>query len=387
MSTTTIDTPTALAPTGDRTPAVIKTPDEYMAAVKRWEGHFHVLTPFTSMSGIAASYGLVVSQIRINPDKTQGEVYDGLPFLKSDEVALAKIGLRKLAECAGISTETFRTDPRTIPHYWEVKAVATYTGIDGSKIRREATKEWDLRDGSPQLRGWKPDQIQEARKHGLRNCEARAINAVIRESGCGIRQKYSRAELQKPFVVVRVAFQPDLADPEIKKLVTQSALSATSALYPAARPAIEAAPIVDEPTPGAAEPRLVGSSAATASPSTSTPPSSTTAGAAAPVPAAAGGGGSDEPPSDDAVRIVAAKPVTGTSKKTGKPYTKFDITDSRGEVHSTFDRGLYDAAVAAQQSGAWVEIAIETQNGFKNLVEISPAGQSPRLPLPSEREL
>ncbi|WP_291989586.1 hypothetical protein [Luteitalea sp.] len=379
MSTTTIDTPTALAPTGDRTPAVIKTPDEYMAAIKRWEGHFHVLTPFTSMSGIAASYGLVVSQIRIHPDAAQGEVYAGLPFLKSDEVALAKIGLRKLAECAGISTETIRTDPRTIPHYWEVKAVATYTGIDGSKIRREATKEWDLRDGSAQLKGWTTQQIGEARKHGLRNCEARAINAVIRESGCGIRQKYSRAELQKPFVVVRVAFQPDLSDPEIKKLVTQSALSATSALYPAGRPAIEAAPIVDEPLPTAVEPRLVGSSATTAPSSTSTPPSSTTAGAAAPNP--------DVPPCEGAVRIVDVKNVKeGTSRNGGK-WTLWKVIDGNGVEYSTLDNDVAAAAKKAWDAKAWVECITETKGEYTNLVELATAGQSPRLPLPGEGEL
>src|SRR3954453_16010110 len=70
-----------------------------------------------------------------------------------------------------------------------------------------------------------------ARKHGLRNCEARAINAAIRECGCGIKEKYSRQELEKPFAVVRVAFLPDMTDPDIKRMVTERALGGTTALY------------------------------------------------------------------------------------------------------------------------------------------------------------
>lgn len=332
-----------------------------------------------TMSGIAPSHGLVVSQVRLHPDKAAGDVYDGLPFLKPNEVAIAKIGLRKLAEGAGMSLETLRMDPRTLPHYWEVKAIATYRGIDGALVRREATKEWDLRDGSPQLKGWTPKQIEEARKHGLRNCEARAINAVIREFG--IRQKYTREELAKPFVVVRVSFQPDLGDPEIKKLVTQSALSATSTLYPGGAPALAPAPIVDEPAP---EPRLVGSSAVTPSTSGTVPPATTSPAAAA---GGGDGGGGDAPPSEDAVRIVEVKAVKeGTSRNGGK-WTLWKVIDGQGVEYSTLDDEVAAAAQKARDAKAWVECITETKGEYTNLVELAPAGQSPRLPLPSEGDL
>ena len=142
----------ALERAGQRTPAVITTPAEYREALATWAANYNVLTPFTNISGIAASFGLIATVVKLNPDKAAGEVYDGLPFLKANEVAPAKVGLRKLAECGGISTSTTRTDPRTIPHYWEFKAVASYRGLDGSTITREATFEWDLRDGSDRLK-------------------------------------------------------------------------------------------------------------------------------------------------------------------------------------------------------------------------------------------
>lgn len=370
-ATQTLESTTALAQAGDRTPDRITTADQFSAALQRWTGRFNVLTPFTTFSGLAASHGLVVSQVKISADASKngpGEVYDGLPFLGKDEVALAKIALRKLAECAGISTQTFRTDPRTIPHYWEFKAVASYRGIDGVTISREATMEWDLRDGSARLKGWTPQQVQEGRKHGSRNCEARAINAAIREAGCGLKQKYTRAELEKPFVVLRVAFTPDMSDPAVKQIVTTQALSSTAMLYPA-RPSQAIADVVEPDTPSAAEPRLVGSSAAPAAASTSAAPAQ--ASTPAPDP--------DRPPSPDAVRIVKVDPKTGTNQKTGRPWTRYSIVDSNGADHSTFDKGLADAAEAFRQSGAWVDITVEQDGQYKNLVEIQPAGRQPSL--------
>ena len=344
-----------------RTPAVITTPEEYRGALLRWqEQRFNVLTPFSNISGMAAQHGIITSLIQVNPDKAAGDVYDGLPFLKHSEVSLAKVGLRKLAECAGISTRTERTDDRRLSYYWEFKAIASYRGIDGAIVTREATKEWDLRDGSPQLKGWTPSQIEEGRKHGLRNCEARAINAAIRECGCGLKQKYTREELAKPFVVCRVMFQPDMTDPAIKALVTQAALGGTTALYPSAAPSALPAPVVDvEEVAGPSAPRSVGrgSTSAQAAP-------------AAPDP--------DHPPCAGAVRIVEVTPHTGT-RKDKTTWTRYVIVDSEGAQHSTFDKGIADYAAQAQAARQWVELSEETDGDFKNLIEITPAGQQPSL--------
>lgn len=364
-----------LTTAADRTPAVITTPDQYTAAMKRWEGRYNVLTPFTAISGLAASHGIIVSQIKINSDPAQGgagEVYGGLPFLKgekgkaSEEVALAKIGLRKLAECAAISTSTTRTDDRRVSHYWEFKAVGSYRGIDGSIVTREATVEWDLRDGSDRLKGWTANQISEGRKNGLRNAEARAINAAIRECGCGIKQKYTRAELEKPFIVLRVAFQPDMSDPDIKRMVTQQALGGTRALYGAPageshhEPVIDAEVAHDEPTP-----RHIGSGTTPAASSTPATPDP------------------DQPPCEGAVRIVEVNEKSGVKEKLGekpRPWKKFEIVDHLGAVHSTFDTKIADFAKRQIEAKAWVEI-VEEQNGpYTNLIEILPAGENPPLP-------
>lgn len=367
---------TALTTIAPQTPAVITTPAAWANALRDWQAAgCHVLSPFTQFSGIAQSYGLVVSVVLINPDKAAGEVYDNaggkLAYLKHNERALAKIGLRKIAEGAGISTDqTTRTDDRRTPNFWEFKGIAEYRGVDGSPIRRSATKEWDLRDGSAQLRGWTAAQVLEARKHGARNCEARAINAAIRESGCGIKQAYTVDELARPFVVVRVAFQPDMSDPAIKAMVTTANLSATAALYPGARHHEAPPPILidSDPHPDP-EPRRVGASAATPAATTTTP-------AAADPP-------SDEPPTEDAVRIADVRELKSGTNKRGA-WSLWLFVDTNGREYRTMAPDYADvveAAKKAKASGAWVELASETTGDYTNVVEIQPAGRSPKLPM------
>ena len=360
-----------------RTGGVITSAEEYSKSMQTWQQKFNVMTPFTSVSGIAPSFGIIASVVRINPDQAAGEVYSGttpegrpaMPFLKgakgqpNEELALAKIGLRKIAECGGISTSTVRTDPRTIPNYWEFKATASYRGLDGSTVTREATFEWDLREGSDRMKGWTANQVSEGRKNGLRACESRAINAAIRECGCGIKQKYTRAELEKPFLVVRVAFQPDMHDPAIKEMVTRQALGGVHAMYPAAARELPAHDVVDAGEAEQESPRHVGSGST-----------------------ASGGQGSPTKPADDlppcegAVRIVKIEKKDGVNAQTKKPWTRFSIVDSNGVAHSTFSKSHVADAERFMASRDWVEIAEETDGQYTNLLEITKAGTEPHLP-------
>lgn len=354
-----------------RTGGVITSAEDYSRSMEAWRKKFNILTPFTSVSGIAPSFGIIASVVRINPDQIAGEVYSGttpegrpaMPFLKGEkgspkeELALAKIGLRKIAECGGISTSTTRTDPRTIPNYWEFKATASYRGLDGSTVTREATFEWDLREGSDRMKGWTANQITEGRKNGLRACESRAINAAIRECGCGIKQKYTRAELEMPFLVVRVAFQPDMQDPAIKEMVTRQALGGVHSMYPAAARELPAHNVVDDVPSD--EPRSVGRG-------------STAGTAAAEKPA------DDLPPVEGAVKIKHTD--TKPWEKNGRKGIRYLITDSNGVVFSTFDKTHYADAERFKASGDWVEIVTEKSGDFVNIVEIVKAGSEPSLP-------
>ena len=344
----------------DRTPPVITTPDEFQSARQRWEGqNFHLLVPFTNISGLAPQHGILTSVIRINPDPTVGEVYAGLPFLKDGEKAIAKNGLRRIAEGLGVSIDLRHVSVGQMRHYWHVVAMASYRGIDGAPVRREASMEWDLRDGSDRLKGWTEKQISEARKHGLRACETRAINAAIRECGTGIKQKYSAAELARPFIAVRVMHTPDMSDPEIRKLVTQSALQGTQALYlpqggvpgPAqVRNAFE----TDE------EPPLVGRGATPAAVEQAEP-------AAAP----------------EGLRVVKVDQKHGETN--GRKWCRYVVVFSHGLEASTFDQKIGQLAIEAVERKAVVRIETFDNDRGTDLKALAIAETQVVLPIDGDR--
>jgi hypothetical protein len=351
----------ALEKAATRTPAAITTPDEYRQALLRWQNeHFHVLTPFTNISGLAPAHAIYSSQVSISLDKDQQEYYDTMPFLKSGEVALAKRGLRKIAEGLGISTRLEYISVGVIPHYWHVKAIASYRGIDGAVIEREASAEWDMRDGAVRRQQSTGGQVSESRKNGLRQCEARAINAAIRECGAGIKQAYKLEELKRPFVAVRVMVQPNMNDPEERRIVLERALGGTNMLYPPTRGLPSPADAFEEDEPGPAAAKHVGRSSTT---STSEPAKKEP--------------GPDDPPTVDAVRLVKVEAKSGETK--GKKWTRYLVVDSTGVESSTFDQKLAEYAETCAKQKTWVELTTEQNGQYTNLIEITPAGQQPTL--------
>lgn len=266
------DTSTAVVTRDEsaRTPAVITTPDEYQTAMSKWGKHdYHVLTPAVTFSGLPPQHGMVAALVQINPNPDAGDVYQDRLFCKDGEVAIAKLGLSKIAQAAGMTIKTERTDPRAFPNYWEVRATARFIGLDGTPQEVDATCEYDLRDGSPRVQKMHEDakrngrtadkQLMGARQNGLRACEARAINAAIRQFG--IKQKYTIDELRKPFVTLRVTYQPDMSDPEVRRLVTARSLEGTAALYGTTRQLAAAEPldVIGDVEPGhTSAPKSVG---------------------------------------------------------------------------------------------------------------------------------
>lgn len=355
--------------------AVINTAEQYTTQLVALKQRYNVLTPFAQIGGLAPQHSIFTTVITIDPNPTSGDVYDGLKddgrqgleYLKPGEVALAKNGLRKVAEGLGISIVKMEHLAIGIPNYWHVQVKAAYRGVDGAWVLREAGCEWDLRDGSHRMRGWRPNQIAEQRKNGLRQCETRAINAAIRECGCGVKQSYTKAELVKPFVAFRVNFVPDMSHEATRLLVTERALLGAAALFaqqthtaPAtAQPTDE--PFDDAPPNGVID--IGGASTVSAAkPATAPPPPIKTEG----------------PPTADAVRIVGVE--SKPWEKGGRKGVRFLITDSNGGTFSTLDKQHFADAERFKESREWVEIITETNNGYTNILEIVKAGSEPGLP-------
>jgi hypothetical protein len=216
-------------------PAVIVNAADYDRAYRYLSTRYHILTPVVAFSGIAPQHGLVTLKVLIDSDPEHNEVYQDKLFCRTgskdsmdDEVALAKVGLRKLALAGGwnLSADVLVAER----NHWVIRGYNRFVGLDGSVQTFSATEEYDMRDGSAQIRHFTPKQVESMRAHGLRGAEGRALNAACREYG--IRQKYSRRELQKPFIVMRMMFIPDTGNEMQMRIVTERALQGTAAMFP-----------------------------------------------------------------------------------------------------------------------------------------------------------
>lgn len=243
---------------------LIVTPTRFATELKKWEAkQMHVLSPFFNFAELPAGYSLLPTAVKLSADPLEGDVYQNTQFCKPHEVAIAKNGLMKIADCAGadIDTEDL-TDPAVL-FYWKFKATVKLIGLSGTPRRVPATRDWDLRDESPLVMGWKAsaarkkppgnadNQIREARRYGMGQCEVRAINAAVR-AALRLKQKYKKTEFDKPFVVLQMMFQPDQSDPAVRLLAAQNHYAAKTTLYPgqpalAAPSQFEAMEIVEEP--------------------------------------------------------------------------------------------------------------------------------------------
>lgn len=207
--------------------------DAFNTQVAAWrrEG-FNVLTPAVSLSTIPKDHRIVISRVQIDPDPEHGEVYQNSQFTRQGEVALSKVGLEKIAACAGINiAKSVRTDSRTVEHVYSYYVEGWWIGFDGARVDRKANKSIDLRDGSPDLKGMGAAQIAQTRRHGEAICETKAQNRLYRQYG--VKQKYAQEELRSPFIVLKLRYEPDMTNPIVAAIVTQIKMGATKLLFPA----------------------------------------------------------------------------------------------------------------------------------------------------------
>lgn len=229
----------------------ISEPAQFNAFYAGMKQRAHVLSPVTHIGSLPALWKIVPTLVHINPDPAGKEVYRDPLFCEEGEVALTKVGLRRVAQAATLNTECVRLDSGTVPHLFEFLGRIKFRGFDAQWHTYEAPVLWDLRDGAPFVKrllnsaernetrrkrnvspeDWIKKQLDAARYHGYRNGASRAVNAAIREFG--LNQKYTQDELRKPFVCFAMVVNPNLQDPEQERMVLAAALGATSLLgYP-----------------------------------------------------------------------------------------------------------------------------------------------------------
>lgn len=329
---------------------LITTVDDLSAQLNAALEKYHVITPVVSTSSLAAGYGAALSVVNIDLRDGSADVYkDNL--MKADEVALTKISLMRLSAALGISwTGTRRLDTGARRFYWNVEVHGEYRAPDGTLQKINASREVDFTDGSAQIAGKSTAEVAQMRKHGQQLAETKAKLRAIRDFG--VKPKYTRHDLRKPFLVCRFSFMPDMQNPEVAKLVTAAALGVTHLLYGQAPAAHDQADNTDLP------PELGGRAAAKQISGTASP--------AATAPSRAEASFDDEPEVETDTRPRYAVESVLKQNDAGD----WTIVLAGGAEHATRDKSIAKAASEAGKHGKAITLTAAIENGVSRVVEM-----------------
>lgn len=245
-----------------------------LIALKDYERQgYNVLAPTTHMQQISPLHRIRIETVEVDPDPQNGEVYKvgskylgknkaGEPIYE-DELTFSKVALMKFADAAGITWNWRDTRPVTVtPDYVYYESVAAIRKTSGEWRVLKGSVEIDLRVkeqeiyeqkleqarkyenskykndkaklGNKTPEQWAKDKTAEdmlrERKFKLRKAETAAMERVIRMALC-LKQKYSPAELKKPFAIPKIDFAPDYNDPEVKRALLQQGIRASNNLF------------------------------------------------------------------------------------------------------------------------------------------------------------
>lgn len=240
----------ALVPSG-----ILHDPSSIASALSKIKEVGHLISPITITAAPPEGVGVAFNVVGVD---VETETY-GIPHSNSDTRGIGKSALDKIGRAAGlcwIPRGCRRLDDGSDPHYVHYRAEAFVFDLDGTVKPYTGEVEIDMREGSPQVeeirrkasnkgRDDPMKQIIEIRKFLIRHAESKAKLRVIRS--LSIRTSYSRAELEKPFIVVRAVFTGESSDPEIRRRnadrIADRFLGAADMLFGAPSPAPRALPM------------------------------------------------------------------------------------------------------------------------------------------------
>jgi len=174
---------------------------------------YNVLAPAT-VTEVTPWHQVTVSQVQLSPDpRNGGDVYP-----QSGKLALTKIALLKLADAAGIRFKSRTQLKRHKDGSFEAYCIAEKQDPDGTWRQYPGSYYWDTPQRVSDVRD--PDsrkgqaELRMIKTFGAQRAETGAMNRAIRAI-IGIKSTYTPAEIQRPFVVARVSFNP-FNDPAIR---------------------------------------------------------------------------------------------------------------------------------------------------------------------------
>jgi hypothetical protein len=178
-------------------------------------------------------------------------------YKRDEKYAPSFQGLNRLSVCAGVQWhpyETRRTDNGNDKLYVAFRAVGGVKKADGSMIWCAANYDLDLEIIKEELedqywakaKKFKKDKSQKEQAEYVEYCvnrdwrQKRRHRHALAESGAkarvlrqllGVKSAYTKAELDKPFVVVRYVFQPPTNDPAVRRQLIEQSMAGMRSVY------------------------------------------------------------------------------------------------------------------------------------------------------------
>ena len=220
---------------------------------KAKEDGANMLLPSQILSNIPAKHNITIEYVSLSPSPDDGDVYPK----QGDEnkFILSKQGLMRLCACAGVEWNLDycgRTDDGTDRDYIAYKMVGAVQKLDGTWYPLPGQYDLDFLVIEEELedsyiarsKNWsKPQDQKDAyvqkmtrqellrkRRHKLAIVESGAMLRAIRGLLI-IKNSYTAKELENPFVIARLAYQPDYNDPEIRRQLLGAATKAASNVW------------------------------------------------------------------------------------------------------------------------------------------------------------
>ncbi len=230
---------------------------------------YNLLYPSESPVDVNPIFEIIEEIVRIDPNPDRQEVYEAGVFKDGDKwkqkLCLSKTSLEKLSYAAGIIFDSQETgqvqtgDPNII----QFKVQGALQKLDGSYVRATKTKtinlyeiekeqrarleakalkgelyknkkklEWDTQECKDYIEGELKLFMIKERKDAPQKAETGAYNRVIR-SLLGLKPFYTEEDLQKPFVVIKVALNVTvlMMDKQTRRAVLMSALQAQTNVF------------------------------------------------------------------------------------------------------------------------------------------------------------
>jgi hypothetical protein len=225
----------------------------------RKEGKYNVLVPTATLQEISPFHKPVLEIVNINPDPKGGDVYEVVSG--SGNYSMTAASLSKISFAAGLiwnAKGCQRTDdgskPKEVSYRMEAvvrKEDGTYMPlnaeylIDLDVINEEISNSYEAKSQAimkdPKNRWKESDRVAyversikrdmlQKRKFRLQLAQTGAMGRVVKKI-LGLKSTYTKEELQRPFVVPKIVFSPDVSDPKVREMLLKQGLDATNLLF------------------------------------------------------------------------------------------------------------------------------------------------------------